>query len=65
MHLIPKRLNMALHRQGLAKLLHSVRILVLGRKHADGDSDAFGVVGVDHGRVDFGDGGEGGVGLGS
>ncbi len=55
---------MALHRQGLTKLLHGVGVLVLGSQHAEGDFDALGVVGVDHGGVDFCDGGEGGVGLG-
>ncbi len=64
MHLIVKGLDMALHRQGLTKLLHGVGVLVLGSQHAEGDFDALGVVGVDHGGVDFCDGGEGGVGLG-
>lgn len=55
---------MALHGQSLAELLHGVWVLVHGRQHAEGDFDAFGVVGVDHGWVHFCDGGEGRVGLG-
>ena len=64
MHLVAKGFDMALHGEFFFKALHSLGILVLGREHAEGDFDALGVFGVDHGGVDFGDGGEGGAGLG-
>lgn len=42
--LISKSLNMTLHSQSLSEPLHSLGILVLGRKHADGDLDPLGIV---------------------
>ena len=63
-HLVAKGLNVALHGKFFLKLLYGFRVLVFGCKHAEGHLDALGVGGVDHGRVDFCDSREGGVGLG-
>ena len=55
---------MVVDAQGLAELGDGGCVLVAGREHAEGHFDTLGVGGIDHGRVDFGDGGEGGAGLG-
>ena len=62
--LVAKGLDVLCARQVLAERFHGVGVLVAGGEHAEGDLDALGVGGVDHGRVDFGGGGEGGAGLG-
>lgn len=64
MDLVTEGLDVVFHAQGLAELFHRVRIFVAGREHADRYLDAFGVCGIDHGGVDFRNGGEGGAGLG-
>ena len=64
MHLITKSLNMIRHSQRFPKFLHLLRILIFRSKHADGDLDTLGVIGVDHSGVDFGGGREVGAGLG-
>ncbi len=64
MDLVTEGLDVVFPAQGLAELFHCVRVLVAGGEHAEGYLDAFGVCGIDHGGVDFGDGGEGGAGLG-
>ncbi len=64
MHLVAEGLNVVFYGQGLAEFLHRVGVLVAGCEHADGYFDALGVGGIDHGGVDFGDGGEGSAGLG-
>lgn len=64
MNLVAEGFDVIVYAQGLAELFHRVRIFVAGCEHAEGYFDAFGVCGIDHGGVDFGDGGEGGAGLG-
>ena len=58
MNLVAESLNVVIHRQILAELFDGIGVFVAGREHAEGHLDAFGVGGVDHGGVDFGDGGE-------
>lgn len=65
MDLIVERLNMTGHFQTLSELRDSLFVLISRCEHADWDFDALCVFGVDHGRVDFRDGGEGRAGLGS
>lgn len=64
MDLIAESLDVILHAQCLTKFLDRIRVFVTGCKHAEGYFDAFGIGGIDHGGVDFSDGGEGGAGLG-
>lgn len=64
MDLVTEGLDVVFHTQRFAELFHRVRIFVAGCEHAEGYLDAFSVCRIDHGRVDFGDGGEGGAGLG-
>lgn len=62
--LVAEGLDVVLHAQCLSKFLDCVRVFVAGCEHAEGNFDSSGIGGVDHGGVDFGDGGEGGAGLG-
>ena len=64
MNLVTEGFDVVVYAQGLAELFHCVLIFVAGCEHAEGYFDAFGVRGIDHSGVDFGDSGEGGAGLG-
>lgn len=58
MDLVAESLDVILHTQRLSKLLDCIRVFVAGCKHAEGNFDSFGVGGIDHCGMDFGDGGE-------
>ena len=65
MYLVAKRLNVALYGERFLELLDGFRVLILGSEHAYWDFDTLGIIRIDHGGVDFCDGGKWGIGLGA
>lgn len=51
MNLVVVPLDKVLGLDALLPLLDSLLVLILARQHGDGNADASGIVGVDHGRV--------------
>ena len=62
--LVAESFDVIFYGQALAEFLDGVGVFIARGEHAEGDFYLLGVGGIDHCRVDFGDGGEGGAGLG-